>query len=223
MPSGGHHLVVGRLAVAVGEDVVVLLSVMPAPIPPTAPSSSRLFIALRSLGTSFTVPRRFLARNDQEPGDRSPCETLETDAASASSILRDASVHVRRCLHAVGIPHPRAPRPAIVFTLQLSWGPHEMPDMRHVGRDQQFDGNGAIPAASASRRRVGQEHFIRSDVNEHRREPGEVPVHRRGQRVFGRFVRETALSQKSGSSSGVPGVTRPFQYEGGSPRMLWVG
>jgi hypothetical protein len=41
---------------------------MPAPVAPTTLSSSRLFIVVLSLGTSCTVPGRFLAGDEQGLG-----------------------------------------------------------------------------------------------------------------------------------------------------------
>ena len=209
----GHHLVVGRLAVAVGEDVgTAERHARPHPRPPRA---ARVY-------SSRCVPwePRSPSPVGSWPGttrawDRSPCETLETDAASASSILRDASVHAHDAsCRGISSTRHRADR----FTRRHSWAHinarHAACRARSTIRRERAPFRRLPQAAS-----VGQEHFIRSDVNEHRRSPEKSPCTGEAN-GFLRLCPETALSQKSGSSSGVPGVTRPFQMRRLSPHAV---
>ena len=144
----GHHLVVGRLAVAVGEDVRSCRASCPPPSP-RPPRAARVY-------SSRCVPwePRSPSPVGSWPGttrawDRSPCETLETDAASASSILRDASVHARRRLMPRGI-HPRA-RTRDRFTRRRSWAHMKCQTCGMSGAINNSTGTRTIPAASASR------------------------------------------------------------------------
>jgi hypothetical protein len=122
---------------------------VPAPIPPTAPSSSRLFIALRSLGTSFTVPRRFLARNDQSLGSfalrntRNRCCVGQFNSPGRVCPRAPTPHAARDLIH--------APARAIASRAGASWAHMKCQTCGMSGAINNSTGTRAIPAASASR------------------------------------------------------------------------